>query len=118
MSVATSPPLHSVAASDVKFKEGAEELCNMYVQHVGIEKIREFGVKPLENTESKNLKIGAHSVLLHQQERLWCYGKQIITQQRAFSKSSVVIRHFGVDWSRGTSEIFYDLKSSQSRTAI
>ena len=64
MSVATSPPLHSVATSDVKFKEGAEELCNMYVQHVGIEKICEFGVIPLENTESKNLKIGAHSVFV------------------------------------------------------
>ena len=39
-------------------------MCNLYVQHVGIEKICEFGVKPLENTESKNLKIGAHSVFV------------------------------------------------------
>ena len=39
-------------------------MCNIYVQHVGIEKICEFGVKPLENTESKNLKIGAHLVFV------------------------------------------------------
>ena len=36
----------------------------MYVQHVGIEKICEFGVKPLENTESKNLKIAAHLIFV------------------------------------------------------
>ena len=34
------------------------------MRHVGIEKICEFGVKPLEKTESKNLKIGAHSVFV------------------------------------------------------
>ena len=34
------------------------------MRHVGIEKICEVGVKPLEKTESKKLKIGAHSVFV------------------------------------------------------
>ena len=34
------------------------------MRHVGIEKICEFGVKHLEKTESKILKIGAHSLFV------------------------------------------------------